>query len=636
MEVKVFIKRFVGIATALTGLLVVLLAGGFALLNSQWLQQKMLGKAAGLLTEKLQTRVGIDSVSIDLLTLDAKLYGLTVEDRQQRPMFGLQFVQADVDIHALLWSHEIRITEARLEGVKAELHKAPKGTQSPDTVANYQFLLDAFKTDKKPQQTDTTAADSKQKKLTFSMSTLTAERIDVTYNEDRFHLGLLQFSQLPQGSYNGRIEHLETSWERVNKKGIQVSHRAEIGLLEYAERDGERLADLKGVHFATDNHRPRKNKGRPKHGAFDVGHLNLWGDMKLRVDSIATGRAHGYISDCTVSDTLTGIDIRQLHSEVAVEGNTLTLKDMHLQQGTTVLSFKEGRLRLPNKREGTTLHYSASAIKGTVVLKDIARPFAPVLGGFTLPLQLSTRMDGDDEGIRFHDVVVKRPNNLLTVKASGRITNLKDKYKLKVHFDIQKATFKEGEKERVINQFQVKKYMMKQLHALGTVHYSGAFNVLWKKEEFQGTLHTEPGNVSFYFALDEMGKYLHGKASTEGLDIGRIMDMPDIGAVAASARFKFDISKPRTAMMRWKLGGKLPIGEMTAHVDEASYKFIKARNLDVQIASNGAIAEGSLCAPRKLADMNFDFSFTKTNEMKKMKVKPRLKLNILRKSNKEH
>ena len=89
MEVKVFIKRFVGIATALTGLLVVLLAGGFALLNSQWLQQKMLGKAAGLLTEKLQTRVGIDSVSIDLLTLDAKLYGLTVEDRQQRPMFGL-------------------------------------------------------------------------------------------------------------------------------------------------------------------------------------------------------------------------------------------------------------------------------------------------------------------------------------------------------------------------------------------------------------------------------------------------------------------------------------------------------------------------------------------------------------------
>ena len=468
------------------------------------------------------------------------------------------------------------------------------------------------------------------------MSTLTAERIDVTYNEDRFHLGLLQFSQLPQGSYNGRIEHLETSWERVNKKGIQVSHRAEIGLLEYAERDGERLADLKGVHFATDNHRPRKNKGRPKHGAFDVGHLNLWGDMKLRVDSIATGRAHGYITDCTVSDTLTGIDIRQLHSEVAVEGNTLTLKDMHLQQGTTVLSFKEGRLRLPNKREGTTLHYSASAIKGTVVLKDIARPFAPVLGGFTLPLQLSTRMDGDDEGIRFHDVVVKRPNNLLTVKASGRITNLKDKYKLKVHFDIQKATFKEGEKERVINQFQVKKYMMKQLHALGTVHYSGAFNVLWKKEEFQGTLHTEPGNVSFYFALDEMGKYLHGKASTEGLDIGRIMDMPDIGAVAASARFKFDISKPRTAMMRWKLGGKLPIGEMTAHVDEASYKFIKARNLDVQIASNGAIAEGSLCAPRKLADMNFDFSFTNTNEMKKMKVKPRLKLNILRKSNKEH
>ena len=112
------------------------------------------------------------------------------------------------------------------------------------------------------------------------------------------------------------------------------------------------------------------------------------------------------------------------------------------------------------------------------------------------------------------------------------------------------------------------------------------------------------------------------------------MDMPDIKAVAASAPFKFDISKARTALMRRRLGGKLPIGEVTAHVDQASYKFVKMHNLDVQMASDGATAVGNLCAPRKLADIDLDFTFTNTSEMRKMKVKPRLKLHLFKKKKK--
>ncbi len=631
------IKWIVKTVIALAAFIVILLVGGFAMLNTSWLQQEMLNRVQTALTEKLQTKIEIDSVSIDLLTLDAKLYGLCVEDRQQRKMLQLGFLKADVDVMALLYD-EVRVEEVKIEGVKAELHKVPKDSLSPDTIANFQFVIDVFKADKKKQKTDSIKPKPKggKKTVTFIMNKLTAKYIDVAFNQDSIHLGSLQYTQPRHGSPKGKIEHLKGRWERYNKKGELVTNEAEISLLEYTEQDGQRLADLKRLHFKTNNHRPRKNASKPKRGFFDVGHFNIWADLKLAVDRIEKGTVHGWLRECTARDTISGIDIRKLQCEVTANKDGMRLEDVQIQQGEgTQLHFVRGDLHFPNKKKGTKLSYFTSTIGGKVVLKDISRTFAPVLSHFTLPLTLSVRMEGDGEGMRFRDVNITRPNGMLNIKASGYITGLKNKYDLKVHFDVHETTVKDGEKERLINQFVVKKFMMKQLDALGTIHYTGSFNVVWKKEEFQGTLRTEPGIIKFYFALDENNKYVIGHASTPRLNIGQVMDMPDIGPVAASADFKIDISKPRTAMMRRKLGGKLPICEITAHVDTASYKFIKVTNADVKIVSNGAIAEGYLKAPGKLADLSCTFSFTNTNEMKKTKIKPGIRFHLFDKDDEE-
>ena len=80
----------IGLSFGLVGMVVLLLAGGLFVINTEAFQNKMLGKAVEMLEEKLQTRVDIDSVSVDLLTLDAELYGLLVEDRQHRKMLQLE------------------------------------------------------------------------------------------------------------------------------------------------------------------------------------------------------------------------------------------------------------------------------------------------------------------------------------------------------------------------------------------------------------------------------------------------------------------------------------------------------------------------------------------------------------------
>jgi len=142
---KVMKWLIVSVSTVV-GIVVLLLVGGFCMLNTSSVQQKLLNKATVLLKEKLKTNVSIDSVSIDLLTLDAELFGLSIDDLQQRKMLSLEFLRADVDIMKLM-KNEIVIPEIRVKGIQAELHKVPKDSLSPDTVANYQFIIDAFKAD---------------------------------------------------------------------------------------------------------------------------------------------------------------------------------------------------------------------------------------------------------------------------------------------------------------------------------------------------------------------------------------------------------------------------------------------------------------------------------------------------------
>lgn len=610
------------IVFALVVLLALLLAGGFLLVNSASFQNKLLQKATTLLAEKLETKVGIDSVSIDLLTLDARLYGLEVEDRQQRKMLSLNFLQADVDVWPLLRNREVHISEVNIKGVTAHLFHTPNDTI--DSIANYQFVIDAFKKKKKTRKER--VEEGKAKVQAFTLEKATAEDISVTYNGMGASLGKLLITQLDSNTVKGVVERLETQWERTNKKGWQVTQRAEIGMLSFEQQDSLHTIDITGLHFKNDNHHPRKNSGKPKRGFFDHEHFNVWAKVKVQVDHIGKDTMHAVLKEMTARDSMMGVDLRDIHGDIAYSHQQLFFRNLVVRQVNTQLTIDSAFMQLPSKKKGVALSYRTSTIKGRAILKDISRCFAPVLSKFSIPLNLSVTMSGDDNSMSFRNVRVGTDDKKLAIRASGHISNLKDKYKLLVHFDVDPMEARGDVKERIINQFPVKKFMMQQVGRLGTIRYKGAFDVKWRREEFRGFLTTEVGNLNFQFALDEQHKYLIGKAGTKELRLGELFSMPDIGPVAASADFKFDISKPRTALMRRKKGGKLPIGEVQAHVDNASYKGVKVHNLEVKMVSDGAVAEGNLQAPGKWLDLNCDFAFTNTTEMHKMKVKPKLKV----------
>ena len=618
--------KTIGVLIALDILIIVILA---IVIHTERFQSWMKDRSIAYISETLGTHVALDSVGFNLYNGDLFLYGLEVEDLQKRKMLMMESLEVHADLLSLL-SSRVNVSSAEVRGLKANFFK-----ERPDTAANYQFVLDAFKKNHKEDEKE----KQKDKKIfDFNLDELRLSDIDMRYNDNlvklkEFLLSGTAFSsehidELPYEQMRLSMKDLETSWTGKTKKG-PVRNTVRI---EELQSDYPHIT-IKGIHYKTNNGRPRRNTGRPKRGWFDAGHIDAVGDLDLTLshhdkDSVSLSLDRGVFRD-----SIAGFDFRDLRAKVKMIGNQVHLRDIVVQQISTTLKIDTAYIKLPRKAQGDSiLYYSTSVINGRTQLRDISRPFAPVLSHFTLPLNLRTRMKGDANGMQFSDVFVFTDDKALTIHAKGNITNLRDKHKLNVHFDVNKMTARGAIKKKIINQFVVKKFMMKQVDLLGTISYIGSFDIPWKRELFRGTLTTAHGNIDFNFMIDNLSKFLTGNIKTRSMRIGKVLDIPEIGEVSVSADFKFDISKQRTAQMRRIKGGKLPIGDIKALIEKASYKFLKFSNISLTVESDGALASGHISTGGKLVDLLCDFTFTNTDEMKKMKIKPGIRLHKNKKS----
>ena len=614
---KVLIRLLKWVGGTLLAVVLLFAAVVFAL-NTDMMQNHLLQEAVVLLKEKLQTEVSIEKIHVNFFSQDVSLLGVEVEDQQHRKMLKLNELSVDLEIWRLL-ENVVSVNDVKIKGVEARLYKP-----SPDSVANYQFVLDAFKSKKKHR--DSTAKDSVKahRKLHVDISRVWLENIKVIYNSQEAELGSLLYKKGDNGRQVAEVRNLKSLWVQKTKKG-PVDNQLRITALNVLDKKDYMQLSVEGLNWMTNNNKPRKNSGKPKRGFFDVGHFNVDANMNIRLEHLAKDSIVAVVTSCQAKDPMSGIDITNLKFRVETDKKVAHIKDFSVSLPNTTLRFDNATMQLPSKKEGRKLAYQTSLIKGQTLLKDISRVFAPVLKNFSEPLQLQVVMSGDDEGMQFRDVRVNTLKKDLTIKATGFIRGLKDKYKLQVHFDVQQMVAQRGSKERIISQFPVKKFMMKQLHNLGRIGYTGSFDVLWKREQFAGLLTTQTGNINFDFFLDENTKYVQGNVRTDSFELGKAMDVPGLKKVACKASFKFDISKPRTAIMRRKVGGKLPMGEVSAEVYEAKYKLLHVRNTVATLKSNGAIAEGNVAVRGKFVDILCSFSFTNTNEMQKMKIKPGIK-----------
>lgn len=597
------LRILAGVALSFVFLLIL----AVVLLNTQAVQQRIMSMATEMLSEKLETRVSIESVDIGILGGYVHLYGVEIDDQQQRKMLRTEKLSANIELLQLL-KNRIVVEEVELKGLDALL------TKKTDSIpANYQFLIDAFKKDKKPVVKDSVPTQKKAR-LTFDVRHVKLSQIHIHYDKYDIKLRSAHYD-----SKKIKADSIQATWVAQKKNGPEDTWVC-VEELRTTLQDKVYEAEMEGLHFRTDNHKPRKNAGKPKRGFFDTGHLDINAYARVTIDATNKDSLKIELKHCEATDTITGINFRNLRAKATYTKGMLHLRDIDVQQTDTKLHIATAEMQLPNKKEGIKLSFSTGTITGRAILKDISRPFSLALNRFTLPLNLSLNMSGTDSTLSFRNVQVYTDDKKLTISAVGDITHLKEKELLDVHFHVSRMRTTTGMAEQVINQFAVKKLMMKQLKRLGTISYTGDFHVLYRKEQFQGQLLTNVGSMNFSFYIDENNKYLVGQASTKNLALGNVMDVKGLGNVEASAKFSIDISKPRTAIMRRQKGGKLPIGTVNATVDDCSFKGIHVRRLTADITSDGAVATGDVKQLGKHRDLFFSFSFTDTNDMSKMKI----------------
>ena len=81
---KKVLVRILKVLGRLVAAVVVTLGGGFLMLNTDTVQNRLLKEAVAVLKERLQTQVTADHVRVSVTPLQLTLQGVTIEDREQR------------------------------------------------------------------------------------------------------------------------------------------------------------------------------------------------------------------------------------------------------------------------------------------------------------------------------------------------------------------------------------------------------------------------------------------------------------------------------------------------------------------------------------------------------------------------
>lgn len=612
---KPYMKKLLKIIGVIFSVVILLLTGTGLWLTSAANRNRILQYAVSQLADKLQTTVSIDSVDVRIFRGTLDVFNLRVDDRQQRKMLCVDTVSVALDVMALL-SRDVSISHAAMCGVDFV------ACTDTDGVANYQFVIDTFSSPAKHKKTKTA--------LSFDLKKAELTRVHVSYDEREFTLGALSV----EGSRNATINIADVryGWKKMRPRGMMASEchlsHALITATIDADTTGTARVVVDSIFFNTCIDAPHKRTGKPMRGYFDDGHMRTATYVELEVPFWSKDSASVCVRRLAAYDHASGLGLDSVRLTAGINRRRIDVSDISITMTKSHFDIPDAVIELPDSTRPLT--FRTGMIDGTVVLTDISRPFAPVaLRQFRMPLRVNAVMEGDTSVIRFRRAHVFTTDNRFSVHADGYLTGMKKKKDLNVHFDVRDMRITNAKVFEIIYQFPIKKFMMTQLKQLGTIGFNGNLNVHYKRELIDGMLTTAAGPIAVALDIDDLNKYLHGKVTTKTFDLGKAVEMPALGQIDCTASFDFDISKPRTALIHRRNKGKLPVGSVKAKVNLAHYKKLKFTNIDATINSDGALAQGQIFTAHRSVDLMCDFSFTSTDSVSKMKIKPHVDIHII-------
>ena len=161
---RIFLKILIGI---LAFFIIVIL-----LIQAPPVQNFARKKIVAFLENKLQTRVAIGKINIGIPNT-ILLENIYIEDRQKDTLLSGERIGVDIDMFKLI-GNKLVINELEIKNVTAKIKR-----QLPDTVYNFQFIVDAF-----APKNPTPAKPGDTAAMEMHLDEITLDKIRLVYNDD--------------------------------------------------------------------------------------------------------------------------------------------------------------------------------------------------------------------------------------------------------------------------------------------------------------------------------------------------------------------------------------------------------------------------------------------------------------------
>ncbi len=287
------IRKILKVLAWIAGSLVALLLLVFLLLQIPAVQNYLKDKAVAYLEKKIGTPVRVARLSISF-PKKINLEGIYFEDQKKDTLLYGERIAADVNLLKLLQSTVV-VKSLEFEGIRAHIYR-----NAPDTVFNYQYIVDAFSSPSKTK-TDTSGA------MRFDVDKLSLRRVVVSFVDDEAGMNLYA----SVGKFNTRFREFDPDRLRFAAPQIGLEN-TRIAIKQYkplidapksmATHEAEsnqpiqlalRLKDLnlKAIDFDYEN-TLQDLKARVQLGAFGA-----------RVDSLDLGSLYVALDKLNLSNT---------------------------------------------------------------------------------------------------------------------------------------------------------------------------------------------------------------------------------------------------------------------------------------------------------------------------------------------
>ncbi|MBO4397716.1 MAG: translocation/assembly module TamB domain-containing protein [Bacteroidaceae bacterium] len=203
----------------------------------------------------------------------------------------------------------------------------------------------------------------------------------------------------------------------------------------------------------------------------------------------------------------------------------------------------------------------------------------PELKDITLPLYLSSTIQGDQDNININNFNIHSDDNLMRLKMNAYVSDLKND--ATINADIQDFAIKHDEKQQLLSLI-APSLKSDIINNIGDIKYQGHLEASNNKIISNGYMLTDAGKIDMDINFTD-NTYLKGNVTTDKLYLSKLLNNQSFGEAAFNLNIDAQLVKDR-----------IPQGTLLGSIDKFEYNGKNYHNIDIDITSLKNVLDGSI------------------------------------------